>query len=59
MGRIAHAKRVKRKLSDATVDAAKALKKAGKEMECVALLLWEELPEWQQDGNQYIETGYR
>jgi hypothetical protein len=59
MGRFAYAKRVKRRLSNATIDAARALRKAGKEMECIALLLWEELPEWQQEGNQYIETGYR
>lgn len=59
MGRVAFAKQVKRRLSNATIDAAQALKKAGKEMEGVALLLWEEKPEWQQDGNQFIVTGYR
>ncbi len=59
MGRFAYAKRAKRRSSNAAIDAAKALRKAGKEMECVALLLWEELPQWQQDGNQSIETGYR
>jgi hypothetical protein len=59
MGRSIYARRVKRRLSDAAIDAAKALRKAGKEMECVALLLWEELPDWQQEGNQFIETGYR
>jgi hypothetical protein len=59
MGRVAFAKRVKRRLSNATIDAVQALKKAGKETERVALLLWEEKPEWQLDGNQFIETGYR
>jgi hypothetical protein len=59
MGHFAYAKRIKRRLSNATIDAAKALRRVGKEMECVALLLWEELPQWQQDGNQFIETGYR
>lgn len=59
MGHHTYTNRVKRQLSDATTDAAKVLRKAEKEMGHVTLLLWEELPEWQQDGNQFIETGYR
>ncbi|ERF76957.1 hypothetical protein EPUS_02669 [Endocarpon pusillum Z07020] len=47
------------RLLDATTDAAKTLQKAGREIECAALLLWEEIPAWQQDGNQFMETGYR
>lgn len=59
MGSFTFSKKVKRRLSNATIDAARNLRKAGKEMGCVALLLWEELPEWQQEGNHFIETGYR
>ncbi|KAK3348975.1 hemolysin-III channel protein-like protein Izh2 [Lasiosphaeria hispida] len=27
--------------------------------EAIQLLLWHDLPAWQQEGNHYIETGYR
>jgi hypothetical protein len=46
-GRSTYAKRVKRRSSNATIDATKALRKAGKEMQYVVLLIWEELPDWQ------------
>lgn len=59
MGRATYTKRMKRRLSDATTDAARTVKKAGEGIECATLLLWEDIPAWQQDGNQFIETGYR
>lgn len=52
-------KRMKRRLSDATTDAAQTLRKTGRGIGYATLLLWEEIPAWQQDGNQFIETGYR
>ena len=58
MARYVFRNRVKRRSSN---DARRCQnsEKSWKEMERVALLLWEELPKWQQDGNQFIETGYR
>jgi hypothetical protein len=46
-GRSTYAKRVKKRSSNATIDATKTLRKAGKEVQYVLLLVWKELPDWQ------------
>jgi hypothetical protein len=33
--------------------------KAVNRMQRFALLLWTEIPAWQQEDNKYIESGYR
>lgn len=59
MGYLSYVSRVKKGLSNTKIDAAGLLRRAANEMDCGGLLLWEEIPEWQKDGNQFIETGYR
>jgi hypothetical protein len=50
---------IKRRLSDAVADPAQAAKQGGKQMQRFALLLWNEIPAWQQEDNKFIESGYR
>jgi hypothetical protein len=51
--------RIKRRLSDSVADPAQAVKQGGKQMQRFALLLWTEIPAWQQEDNKFIESGYR
>jgi hypothetical protein len=44
--------RIKRRLSDAVADPAQAAKQGGKQMQRFALLLWNEIPAWQQEDNK-------
>ena len=50
-------RKVKRRLSDVASDTASIIQDGAKQMR--RLLLWTELPEWQQEDNKYIESGYR